>query len=62
MWNVTLDENKHAIMTQCPIDYYLDESLLYIDPWILDLERSIREEDQWMEEMDGEWDYDTDEE
>ena len=61
-WNVTLDEHDNAIMTRMTTPHLEEEDVLYLDPWMLELERSLREEDQRMEEMERGWDSGTDDE
>ena len=40
-WNVTLDEYDNAIMTRMTTPHILDEDVIYLDPWMLELEHSL---------------------
>ena len=52
LWNVTLDENDHAIMTPAPL-YYEEEEPLYLDAWLMELQQQIYEEDQRIRDMES---------
>ncbi len=52
-WNVTLDENKHGIMTPSYVIYETD--ILYFNPDIIDLHYDMIHEDDRIRELEEEW-------